>query len=226
MMMDSNLPLLIWLSPNFPIGSFAYSHGLEWAVDSGDIQTPKELLEWIVTLLEHGAVRNDAIILKLAWEAARAENFDHLDALNALALALSASRERYLEISAQGNAFLSAVASAWPCEILERFIERLEGDTAYPVGLGIAAAGHMIALAPLLRAFNLNFCNLLISSALRLGIIGQIEAQKILAACCLGIEKLVDFASSASLEALGACALHCDLASLYHETQYSRLFRS
>ena len=114
-MTSSLLPLLIWLSPSFPTGAFAYSHGLEWAVESGDVTDAESLQCWIADLLDHGGVRSDAILLKAAWSAAYARDIEALAHVNELALALSPSRERHLETSAQGNAFVAAARGAWPC---------------------------------------------------------------------------------------------------------------
>jgi urease accessory protein len=57
------LPLMIWFSPSFPVGAFAYSHGLEWAQEAGDVTNAATLEAWLVDLVQHGALRNDAILL-------------------------------------------------------------------------------------------------------------------------------------------------------------------
>jgi len=215
------LPLLIWLSPAFPIGAFAYSHGLEWAVEAGDIDDGASLRLWLEDLTRHGSLRNDALLLAAAWRAAPHDG--ELDAINALALALAPSAERYLEISAQGNAFARAVAQAWPCPALERLAAR---DVAYSVGLGVAAAETAIALEATLAGFALAAHGNLISAALRLGTIGQSEALTLTAALLPGLQELARFAADATLDDLGGCAFRSDIASLRHETQYSRLFRS
>ena len=61
--------LLAWFSPGFPVGAFAYSHGLEWAVERGWVRDRATLTEWLRDLLVHGAMRNDMILLA---EASRA----------------------------------------------------------------------------------------------------------------------------------------------------------
>src|SRR5271154_1610726 len=61
------LPLLIWLSPAFPVGAFAYSHGLEWAVEAGDVVDARSLEAWLVDLLGFGAPRSDAILFAAAF---------------------------------------------------------------------------------------------------------------------------------------------------------------
>jgi urease accessory protein len=215
------LPLLIWLSPAFPVGAFAYSHGLEWAVEAGDVHDAASLRLWLEDLIGHGALRNDAILLAAAWRAVH--NDEALVEINALALALAPSAERYLETTAQGNAFARALAQAWPCRSFKSFVER---DLAYPVAVGAAAAENAIALEATLSAFTLAFHHNLVSAALRLGTIGQSEAVKLLAALLPALEACAAFAAQATLDDLGSAAFRGDIASLRHETQYSRLFRS
>ena len=219
------LPLLVWLSPGFPVGGFAYSHGLEWAVESGAVGDGAALHTWLGALLEHGGPRADAILLASAWQAGG--SCADACAVNDLALALSPSRERRLETGAQGTAFLEAVRPAWPAPALELFAAALpEGEAAYPVAVGVAAAAHGLALRPTLDAFCFASLANLVSAALRLGVVGQSEAQKVIVALCPALERLAAFASTATLADCGTAAWQADIASMRHETQYSRLFRS
>ena len=103
------LRLLAWLSPAFPTGGFAYSHGLEWAVEAGDVRYGETLREWVEDVLERGAGRTDAILLRHAWGAPDAAS---LAAVAELAGAIAPSRERRQETLDQGEAFLRA-AVAW-----------------------------------------------------------------------------------------------------------------
>src|SRR5271157_6586166 len=112
------LPLLIWLSPGFPVGAFAYSHGLEWAVEAGDIVDARSLEAWLADLIEFGALRSDAILFSVAFRAAAEADWPALIEANALAVALALSVERRLETTAQGAAFVAAARTAWDCEPL------------------------------------------------------------------------------------------------------------
>eukprot|EP01037_Dinobryon_pediforme_P006172 gene6172-6239_t len=145
----------VWFSPAFPVGAFAYSHGLEWAVEAGDLTSAAEVRDWIAALIEMGSIRNDAILLSAAWRG---------EAVNDLALALASSKERYLETSAQGTAFVAALRKSWPCAALEA----LDGDIAYPVAVGTAARGHSLPLHETCAAFALAFVSALVSAAVRL----------------------------------------------------------
>jgi len=220
------LPLLIWLSPSFPVGAFAYSHGLEWAHEAQDIVDAESLFAWLEDILDLGAPRNDAIMLAASWRATQAQDHLGLAGINDLALALAGSRERYLETSAQGNAFVAALRSAWPCAGIDALAASVVADIAYPVAVGVAAAGHRLALAATLEAFVVSVVVNLVSAAVRLGSIGQTDAQKTIARlvpCCRAVAAL---AASSTLGDLAAAAWRSELSALNHETQYSRLFRS
>ena len=106
------LALFVWLSPAFPVGAFAYSHGLEWAVEAGDIADAASLLTWLEDLCDHGAPRADALLFAAAHRAVASEDWSGLAQANELAIALAGSKERRLETSAQGLAFVSAARAA------------------------------------------------------------------------------------------------------------------
>jgi len=220
------LPLFAWLSPAFPVGAFAYSHGFEAAVESGDIVDALTLRSWIGDVLRHGAGRNDSILLAAAWRGARAGDDDGLAELNSLALALSPSRERRLETLSQGDAFVVAINAAWPCQAMTRFSAREKMGVAYCIALGVAAAGHGVPLETTLRAFLLSFVANLVSAGVRLGCVGQTDGQKIIAALRVDIDDIASIANLSTAEDIGGVALRADIASMRHETQYSRLFRS
>ena len=220
------LPLLIWLSPAFPVGAYAYSHGLEWAVEAGDVMDAASLQGWLLDLLEFGAPRSDAILFSAAFRAAGRGDWPELMEVNVLTVALTASAERRLETTAQGAAFVAAARAAWDCEPLRRLDQAAEGCIAYPVAVAAAARGHGLPLDMSLEAFVLAQAANLVSAALRLGAIGQTDGQKILAALLPPIQDLAHEAQSAGLSGLGGCAFRSDLAAMRHETQYSRLFRS
>ena len=220
------LPLQIWLSPAFPVGAFAYSHGLEWAVEQGDIGNFAQAEAWISDCLNSGAGRNDAILLSAAFRAAQAHDGPELRAIAELAVALQPSEERRLEAVGQGNAFLVATRAAWPAATLDLLRSVWDGDVAYPVALGVTAAGHGLPLRETLDAFLLAFVSNLVSAAIRLGPIGQTDGQRILASLLPDVKAIGAMAAQATCSDLGGAAFRSDIASMRHETQYTRLFRS
>jgi len=218
------LLLQVWLSPTFPIGTFAYSHGLEAAVDFGDLRDGAALREWIADLLGYGSARSDAILLAGAYHAARAGDARTLADVNDVALALCASRERRLETVQLGAAFVTILRAAWPCASLDLLPPQEE--IAYPVAFGVAAAGRELPLEATLGAFLLAFASSLVSAALRCASIGQTDGQRALADLGAEICACAHFAAGSSIDDLGGVALRSDIASMRHETQYSRMFRS
>lgn len=222
----AELPLLLWLSPAFPVGAFAYSHGLEWAVEAGDVSNAATLREWLDDLMKFGAPRNDAILLSLAFRAVAAGDRGEVGRLNDLAVALAGSVERRLETVAQGGSFLVAMRGAWNCSAFDLFASEGGEPVAYPIAVALAAAGHGLALRSSLEAFVLALFANLVSAAVRLGPIGQSDGQRLLAGLLPGVRRLAIEAATAGEDDLGGCALRSDIAAMKHETQYSRLFRS
>jgi len=220
--------LQIWLSPAFPVGAFAYSHGLERAVDSGWVGDAASLAAWLAALVRHGALRNDLILLGLALRAARACDIGGAEAVDAMALALQPSAERLLEATQQGGAFLAQIDAAWPSDRLSALRARWAGSPspAYPVAVGLAAGAHGLDRNDTARAYAVAWITSLASAAARLGIIGQTDAQRLIAGLAHSVADAVAATATATLDDLGGAAWRSDIASQQHETQYSRVFRS
>jgi urease accessory protein len=106
--------LLTFLSPAFPIGAFTYSHGLEQVIHAGGVSSAEELRIWLKDILAHGAGRSDAILMSQTYRAAIAGSHDGVRELAELGRALQPSKERHLETSAQGTAFIDTVTASWP----------------------------------------------------------------------------------------------------------------
>lgn len=218
--------LMAWLSPGYPVGAYAYSHGLEWAVECGDVVDEASLAEWLADVIELGAGRNDGILLAHAHRAGVAEDPEALAALGDLALALAPSRELRLETTQQGRSFLDATGAAWPHPRLARLAPALPGEVAYPVAVGLAAGAHGMALPPVLAGFALAFLQNLVSAALRLAPIGQSAGTRVVAALAPRAAGVAATIPGLSLDDIGAATPRLDLGSFRHETQYSRIFRS
>jgi len=220
------LPLLVWLNPSFPVGSFAYSHGIEWAVEVGDIKDAETCAAWLTDLLTHGGGWSDAVLFAAAHRAAAAKDRDALCEVAELAAALAPSKERRLETLKQGDAFLLAVKNAWSCEAVDRFAEVWRHETAFPVAVGVASAGHGLSLVPALEAYLLAFVTNMVSAAVRLIPLGQTDGTKVVARLTPLAREVAARAARSTLEDIGGAAFRSDIASMRHETQYTRLFRS
>jgi urease accessory protein len=218
--------LMTWLSPSFPVGSFSYSSGIEWAVEAGDITDRITLQNWLSAMLLDGAGFCDGVFVCHAYRAAVASDQTTLNHILELAAAFTPSKERHLETTTQGRAFVEIGRSAWNCEALAMLPEDRASLIAYPVAVGVLAAGHNISLKPALYAFLHAVVSNWISAGGRLIPLGQTDCQHTLAA----LEQTISFAAEKSINAklddLGSATFRADLASIRHETQYTRLFRS
>jgi urease accessory protein len=223
---ESSLALFAWLSPAYPVGAFAYSHGLEWAVEADDVSDGVSLRDWVEQVLEHGSGRNDALLFAAAWRAVQAQDMARLREISQLACALAPSRERRLESVQQGAAFRDATSAAWPHPLFAQACEAMGAQAPYVVCFAAAAGAHGLPLRPALDGFLAAFAANLISAAVRLSVVGQTEGQSVLARLAPLAARVAQESEAGDLDELGGCAFRVDLASLRHETQYSRLFRS
>ena len=146
--------------------------------------------------------------------------------VNELALALQPSAERRLETVTQGTAFLATLTAAWPCPPLSAVSAVIAAEAAFPVAVGAGTAAHSVSLEGTLHGYAIAFVSNLVSAAIRLSIVGQTDGQRVVAALTPALQRQSIAALTATLDDIGGATLRSDLASLAHETQYSRLFRS
>lgn len=218
--------LMAWLSPAFPVGAFSYSSGIEWAIEAGDITDAVTLKGWLTVTLTQGGGYCDAVLFAAAHRASAHENDTALHEAAELAAAFAPSKERHLETTAQGNAFVEAARAAWGCAALDRLKAIWSGPVAYPVAVAVTAAGHGIALEPALAAYLQALAANWVSAGVRLIPLGQTQGLQILAALEPAVTQTAGRACAAGLDDIGSSAFRADLASARHETQYTRLFRS
>jgi urease accessory protein len=218
--------LMAWLSPAYPIGAFSYSGGIEWAVEAGDIKDAETLRRWLATVIGEGSGFCDAVFFVHAYRAIVANDAAALRAAAELAAAFVASKERLLETTAQGRAFLDATRAAWPCSALARLDAAWNGAVALPIAVGAACAGHGIACEPALHGFLHAVTANAISAGVRLIPLGQTDGQRVLAALEPEVIVCAARALKTPLDDAGSSAFRADIAGMRHETQYTRLFRS
>lgn len=218
--------LLIWLSPAFPTGGFAFSHGLERLVETGIVGDRAALTQWLRDLALMGSLRNDLILVATCWRAVATHDCDVLNETAELAVALAPSAERRIETLTQGGGFAAAIDAAWSCPSIRQLLTRRAGAIALPVAVGVATADRAIDIAATLHAYAIGFATNLVSAAIRLSVIGQFDAQRVLAELLPDLEKAADVALHSTLDDLGGAMFLADIASMQHETQHTRLFRS
>jgi urease accessory protein len=237
--------LLAWLSPSFPVGAFSYSHGLEAAATASAVRDRISLQDWVAAIVTQGSGRIDADILCAAYRASTNGDTAALAVINRRGIAYRATSELALESGQQGAAFRATHEAAWTAGphppiagAMGPPLSRIAGEGAegrsleagegvcHAAAFGAAAAGAGIGLYDALVGYLQAFATNLVSAGLRLGIVGQTDGQRILAALEPLVFAAAEAAMSRSPDDFGSATFMADLMSMAHETQYSRLFRS
>ncbi|MEL6215441.1 MAG: urease accessory protein UreF [Pseudomonadota bacterium] len=213
--------LQTWLSPSFPVGAYTFSHGLEYAIDGCWITDVESAERWLSDLLRFGTGYADLVFVAAGWDA---DDSEALALATARALAMAASKELLLESTAQGAAFVQAIAASWPTEVCDYFMG-LE-QKPYSVAVGAIAAAHGVPRRGTLHAYAHAFVSNLISALLRAMPLGQTDGQRLIAALEPIVDEAVVSAASTPLAEVSASTPISDIASMRHENQYTRLFRS
>ncbi|HEX7823163.1 MAG TPA: urease accessory UreF family protein [Sphingobium sp.] len=223
--------LMSWMSPAWPIGGFAHSGGLEWAVEEGLVTDRASTARWIMDMVEHGPVHNDAILFIHAWRAADAGDAARLAGVAELAVAAQTGHERRLEATAQGAAFRRIALSTAGDSAFPVLLGDIDNDElAYPVAAAVLFACHDIAAEAALTAWLHGVVSNLVSAAQRLVPLGQTDGQLVLrelrSAVFALAGRMLTLPDDDPFEAMGGCTLVADLGCMAHETQYTRLFRT
>ncbi len=210
MLTPVHLELFQWLSPAFPTGAFAYSHGLEREIAAGGVCDAKSLEVWLGNILRYGAGWQDAVLLAHALDG-------DCTALNDLARALQPSAERLRESCEQGAALARTVGEITGRALPARLL---------PVAVGEAARVFGLSKADVVALYLQGFAGNLVTIGIRHVPFGQTEGQAVLWHLLPLIHALACRAAAATLDDLGTCALAGDLASLQHETMDVRIYRT
>lgn len=217
--------LLAWTSPSCPIGAFSYSHGLEAAVEEGQVREVAALIDYVAAVVTRGGGWVDAVLFVHGWRAAHDEAT--FDEVADLAAAFRGSSETALESWQQGRSLLAVLRKAWRHPAIDSFAQRRAGrDIAHVSVLALACAAHDIPLRSGLHAMLHGIAANLVSAGIRLVPLGQSDGQIATARLINVISATAERALTCSLDDLGTSALLVEMASLTHETQYTRLFRS
>ena len=217
-------------SPAFPIGAFSYSHGIEAAIASGNVDDAATAHDWIETTLLGGSGRNDAILMANAYNALRLHAAKdgqlvggrnaEIEAINELAFALSPGAERAQESRELGMNFTRMTEKVYQLDI------GLSPPLAYPVAAGLASRHLGCELQLSLSLFLQSFISNLISVAVRAVPLGQSDGQIILAQLMPAVAALADEVATTPLDDIGGYAILADHASILHETLETRIYRT
>lgn len=205
------LRLVQWLSPAFPTGAFAYSHGLEQAVAAGEVRSEAALAEWLADILAQGAGWNDAVLMAMALRG------EDLITLADLARALAGSAERLRETEEQGAAFSRAQAEMTGAVL-----------ASLPLPLAVARAARELQLAPeqVIALFEHSFAANLVSAGVRFIPLGQSAGQRVLAGLHGLIAGIASRAVTAGVSDLAQSAFRAELQAAAHETLDVRIYKT
>ncbi len=212
MLSPAALTLHHWLSPSFPTGAFAYSHGLEQVIAEGAVTDAATLEHWLADILRFGTGWQESVLIALAL----APNAD-IEQLDACSAALQPCAERLLESREQGAAFARTVAAITGRSLPAR---------ALPIAVAEAAAPLDLPKADVVALFLQAFATNLVTIAIRHLPLGQSDGHGVLARLLSLLPEIAERASRASLDDLGNSCLSADMAAFLHETKEVRLFRT
>jgi len=184
------------------------------------------LRDWIATVVRAGCIFSDAVLFVHAHDATTSGDEQRLAEVAEFAAALAGCKERFLETTAQGAAFMQVTQTAWPCIALDQLAAAWSGPLPYPIAVAAASAGHLVPAAPALHAFLFALTSNLVSAGMRLIPLGQTDSQRVLAALECAVAKTAERARGATIDDIAIATLRADIAGMRHETQYTRLFRS
>lgn len=199
-----------YLSPAFPIGAFAYSQGLEYAISAELVTDSASLQDWIAAQLAHGSARVDAILL------AHARGGDVQELVD-LAYALASSAERDLELREMGRAYAAQMAQL--------------GGADFPalplnVAIGLSTQQLDVPTPDILTLFLQGFAAQMVSVGVRFIPLGQSAGQAVLASLGPQILQTAHDAATASLDDIASATIGADMASMAHETMEVRIYRT
>jgi urease accessory protein len=224
-MTDSSLLRLLQLvSPALPVGAYSYSEGLETLVDREVVNNKETLEKWLEHELSYGSIRIETAIMLRSYHSVCENDLEALDKWNAWLSAARETEELRQQSWQMGRSLLKLLVELQPQ--YSSFASAIESPCNYAVAFGIAAAGwkidNKVAAIGYLQSWTAN----IISAGVRLIPLGQTAGQQILINLHDLIIEITQKILSLKDEELSSCSWGLALASMAHQTQYTRLFRS
>jgi urease accessory protein len=218
------LPQLLRLaSPMLPVGAYAYSQGLEWAVEEGTITDEDSALAWIADLLRFNVGTLEAPVWRRLYRAWQEQDVEAARHWNERFVAIRETAEFRAETLQMGGA-LKAVLDATH-EIDTGLLDRIE-QPAFPTAFSFAAHGLGVPLREGLTGYLWAWGENQVSAAMKLVPLGQSSGQRILVKLIALLPEIAGDALAMQDDSLSNFSPALAIASSRHETQYTRLFRS
>ena len=199
--------LQIWFSSSFPVGSYAYSHGLEAIIDNKLIKNKDDVEEFLNALLFNGTLRNEYIFIKSIYEGKE---------INNLILSSASSKERQIEMVDMGNSFRKIMKQSWDFELAE--------NTAFTYCLTKAAIHFNIKFDYLIKFYLQSFISNLINVCVKHIPISQKDGQKLNVIFINQIQDFLQKSEKFNLEDIGSTFFIGDLFSIKHENLETRIY--
>ncbi|HEY9803720.1 MAG TPA: urease accessory protein UreF [Leptolyngbyaceae cyanobacterium] len=218
------LHILQLASSALPVGAYSYSEGLETLVENGVIANQATLQQWLEAELSYGAIRLEAAVMVRAAQAATMGDMQTLRDWN---LWLSAAREtQELRNSSwqMGRSLMQLLGKIQPQ--IQPFADAVGNPCNYAIAFGIASAHWQIHLSAAILGYLHSWATNLITVGVKIIPLGQTAGQELL----LNLQPLISHSAAEIIslkdDEIACCSWGLSLASMQHETQYTRLFRS
>ena len=204
---DPHQILQIWFSSSFPIGSYAYSHGVESLIDNKKIQNKSDVIEFLEAVLNYGTLRNDYIFVKSIY--------NNLE-INDLILSNATSKERQIEMIAMGNSFRNIMRDSWDLNLQE--------NSAFIYCLSKAAIYFNIDFNDLIKFYFQSFISNLITVCVKHIPVSQKDGQSINVMFINKIQDFINNSKDLTIDDIGTTFFIGDLFSMKHENQETRIY--
>lgn len=221
------LRLLQLVSPALPVGAYSYSEGLEFLVQGGQVHDAASLEHWLLQELQFGAVRLEAAILVRAYRATETQNLDDLLYWNRWLSAARETEELRSQSWQMGRSLLRLFQDLQADTPAPQVITALQAEGAnFAIVFALVAAQWQIDLPTTILGYLYSWATNLVGAGVKLIPLGQTAGQKQLLRLQPILERSTDAILTLADDDLASCGWGLSLASMAHETQYSRLFRS
>lgn len=215
--------LMQLISPTLPIGAFTYSQGLEWAIESGQLNSPETVYNWMAGIIEDGLTYLDLPILKRLYHAFQQGNEQDVAYWSEYLLASRETSELRLEENNRGRA-LNTLLLDLEVTGADQYQQTL--PLTQLSGFALAAVNWHIPLQQAALGYGWGLVENQVAAAIKLVPLGQTAGQKLQLQLSELLPEAVQTGLSIEDEQIGASAPAMAIASSLHETQYTRLFRS
>ncbi len=230
------LNLLQLSSPVLPLGAYSYSEGLETLVETQIITDSQTLLQWLIQDLKFGAIRLESAVMVRAYRCIIHQEYNQFIYWNQWSTAAKETAELRQQSWQMGNTLiqllvkLEAVKTTETLNLelppLKNWVEQVGKPCNYAIAFGLGAAYWDLDLKNALLGYLYSWATNLINAGVKLIPLGQTMGQTLLLQLHSEIEATATTILQLKDEDLVSCNWGLALASMAHETQYTRLFRS